>query len=331
MTFEQTRQFTIGVVIVNYRTPALVEACVASLAPMLKETNAGVVIVDNASGDGSFERLSRYGEDMAESDRILVLASPRNGGFSAGNNLGAKAISSQFALFLNSDASVKHGALKALLIAAARNPKAGLFTPQIVSSTGAPVVSRFRNHTILSEFVDGAQTGPITKLFRNAEVPIFPQDLVSVPDWVSFAAVMVRREAMDCAGPMDERFFLYYEDCDYCRRLVRCGYRIASAPDAVFMHDAGGSTKLRERSGAGARLPAYYYASRSRYFRKYYGAPGPALANLAWYAGRGIAKIRGIFGRPAPKVCQARARDIWTGWRGDDGAAVSDQASGSNS
>ncbi len=315
MAFEASRHFAIGVVIVNFRTAAMVEACVESLSPMLSEAGAGVLIVDNASSDGSFERLSKFCAAHSEGSRLKVVAAAQNDGFSAGNNIGSNSISASNIVFLNSDAIALPGALNALIAAAHQRPDAGIFTPRIVSSNGEDEVSRFRNHSLLGEFLDGAQTGPITKLFSRAETPIFPDDHVSRPDWVSFAAVMIRREALDSAGPMDEGFFLYFEDCDYCRRITAKEYDIAFAPDAVFQHDPGGSTMLTEKTSKGARLPAYYYQSRSRYFRKYYGPFGPALANVAWIAGRTIAKIRGIFGRPAPKVCDKRGRDIWIGWR----------------
>lgn len=318
MAFEASRHFAIGVVIVNFRTPALVEACIESLSPMLSAAEAGVVIVDNASTDGSFERLSKFCVAHSEASRLKVIAAAQNGGFSAGNNLGANSISASNIVFLNSDAIALPGALNALSVAAVRRPNAGIFTPRIISSSGEDEVSRFRNHSLLGEFLDGAQTGPITKLFRRAETPIFPADRKSRPDWVSFAAVMIRRQALDSAGPMDEGFFLYFEDCDYCRRITANNYDTAFAPDAVFQHDQGGSTKLTEKTSKGARLPAYYYQSRSRYYRKYYGPLGPALANIAWFAGRSIAKMRGIYGRPAPMVCEKRGRDIWIGWRRND-------------
>ena len=318
MAFEASRHFAIGVVIVNYRTPALVEACVESLAQMLAEADAGIVIVDNASMDGSYERLMAFCSAHPQASRIKVVASLQNCGFSAGNNIGVRSISAPLMVFLNSDAIALPGALAALAASARNHPKAGLYTPRITSSAGEDEVSRFRNLSPLSEFLDGAQTGPVTRLFHFAETPIFPGDLKSLPDWVSFAAVMIRREALDRVGPMDEAFFLYFEDCDYCRRVTAAGYDIAIALDAEFQHDPGGSTKLRETASSGARLPAYYYRSRSRYFRKYYGTFGPALANVAWAAGRAIARIRGVLGRPAPKVCDRRGRDNWIGWRRDE-------------
>jgi GT2 family glycosyltransferase len=306
----------LGIVIVNYRTLALTERCIASLAPMLAAADARAVVVDNNSQDGSYESLRDYCASQPESDRLRVVQAARNGGFSAGNNIGVEQLKSEYILLLNSDAVVQPGALDEIVEAAAAAPGAGIVTPRIVSSGGEEEVSRFRNHSPLSEFVDGAQTGPITTLFRVAETPIYPDDWRTLPDWVSFAAVLIRAQAIDKVGPMDEGFFLYYEDCDYCRRIRTSGFTIAFAPDAVFTHDAGGSTNLRASEKVQSRLPSYYYASRSRYFRKFYGPAGPLLANVAWLAGRGIAKARGVFGRPAPAVCAARARDIWIGWRG---------------
>ena len=305
----------LGVVIVNYRTPALTVAAIRSIAPSLRDADARVVVVDNASDDGSVEFLAKEIDALAEKDRILLVSSPENNGFSAGNNLGMQHLDADWRLFLNSDAMAAPGALLALRQFAEQHPDLGVIAPLIADRDGAPVVSRFRNHTPLSEFVDGAETGPITKLFAKSEVPIFPGVEGGQPDWVSFAAVMISRAAVDKVGPMDEGFFLYYEDCDYCRRIQAAGFEIGECDAAVFTHDEGGSTGLSEKEKSAQKLPAYYYRSRARYFRKYYGPAGLILANLGWYAGRVIAKLRGVFGRSAPAVSQGRARDIWTGWK----------------
>ena len=305
----------LGVIIVNYRTPALTERCIDALAPMLPGADAVALVVDNASQDGSFERLTTYCAENAADDRLKVIASETNGGFSAGNNIGMSALRSDYVLLLNSDAVPQPGALEELLNAADADPAAGIITPRLITSGGEEQVSRFRNHSPLSEFVDGAQSGPVTRLLKKSETPIFPDDWSTPPDWVSFAAVLLRRSAIEKTGLMDEGFFLYYEDCDYCRRVRREGFSIGYAQKAVFVHDPGGSTKLRASENALARLPSYYYASRSRYFRKYYGPLGPLLANIAWLSGRALAKLRGSFGRPAPAICAGRAHDVWIGWR----------------
>ena len=305
----------LGIVIVNFCTPALTERCLDALIPMLELADARVVIVDNASPDGSYDRLMSYCTNSSERDRLYVVASPVNGGFSAGNNIGIKALKSDYILLLNSDAIPQGNALTALLKAADRQTGVGLISPRLVTSDGAEQVSRFRNHSPLGEFIDGAQSGPVTRLFSFAETPISSDDWDTPPDWVSFAAVLLNKTAIEKVGPMDEDFFLYYEDCDYCRRLKNAGHAIGFAKNATFVHDPGGSTHLSATEKALARLPTYYYASRSRYYRKYYGWLGPLMANIAWLTGRVVAKFRGIFGRPAPAVCASRAHDIWIGWR----------------
>lgn len=304
-----------AVIIVNFRTPDLSLAAARSLAPELADVDGRIVIVDNGSGDGSFETMTHAISALPSAGRIAVVDAGRNGGFSAGNNVGFGAIEADWYLLLNSDAVAKPDALTALAAAARLDPGAAIIAPTIVNNDGDTEVSRFRQHSVAGEFLDGAQAGPLTRLFPGAEVPIFPQDKESEPDWVSFAAVLLNGDAVRTAGPMDEGFFLYYEDCDYCLRLTETGRSIAFAPDAVFAHDAGGSTKLRETSEAHGRLPAYYYRSRNRYFRKIRGPMGPFLANTAWCAGRLIAKLRGLIGRTAPAVSEGRLRDIWIGWR----------------
>ena len=310
-TAVMERSPLIGVIIVNYRTPALVARALSSLAEDFAAGRARAVVVDNASGDSSVDDLRRFVADKGLSDVVNVIASDRNGGFAAGNNIGLAALATPFVLFLNSDAVAAPGALAALE-AAATSSGGDVFAPRLVGSGGAPEVSRFRDHSPLGEFIDGAQTGPITSLLKFAETPIFPDDRSATPQWASFAAIMISRAAIDTVGPMDDGFFLYYEDADYGRRLRRAGYRIRIVDDAVFVHDPGGSTKLREKSERLERLPAYYYRSRARYYRKYYGPAGLFLANIAWSAGRLAARCRGVFGRKAPAVNEGRLSDIWT-------------------
>jgi len=111
---------------------------------------------------------------------------------------------------------------------------------------------------------------------------------------------------------MDEGYFLYFEDAEYCRRMRRAGWRIARAPEARVVHFRGGSAPVKALAARRARLPAYYYAARTRYFRQAHGRAGPLLANLGWHLGRGLAQGRRLFARPVPPAIEAEARDIWT-------------------
>jgi GT2 family glycosyltransferase len=111
---------------------------------------------------------------------------------------------------------------------------------------------------------------------------------------------------------MDEGYFLYFEDAEYCLRARRAGWGIALAPDAVAVHFRGGSGPVKALARARRRLPPYYYASRTRFFRQAYGPLGPVLANLMWGAGRLIAQMRRLTGRAVPTASASEARDIWT-------------------
>ena len=130
-------------------------------------------------------------------------------------------------------------------------------------------------------------------------------------EWASFACIVVRREVVEAIGPMDEGYFLYFEDAEYCLRARRAGWRIAWVPDAVAVHFRGGSGPVKALAAARKRMPAYYYASRTRFLYQAHGRLGLWAANAAWFAGRGIAQLRRLVGRAVPRANAAEARDIW--------------------
>lgn len=312
---EHCEENELTVILVNYRTPDLTIEAAKSILPQLIGASS-LVIVDNASGDESLDKLQSFARGWDDPHKTVVVASATNSGFSAGNNQGFKARPAKWFLLMNSDAIARPGAVAAMTEIATLNAGCGAVTPSLVDHQGILQTSRFRSHSPITELVDGAETGPVTKFFSNGDVAISTDDWETAPDWVSFAAVLISNEVIQKIGPMDESFFLYYEDCDFCRRVLSAGYKIMAAPDAVFAHEAGGTTGVQGKIDDGARLPEYYYVSRNRYYRKYYGPLGPVWANLFWYLGRMIAHLRGVAGRPAPQTPHGRWRDIWINWRG---------------
>ena len=111
---------------------------------------------------------------------------------------------------------------------------------------------------------------------------------------------------------MDEGYFLYFEDTEYCLRARRAGWTFALAPQATARHHQGGSGPVESSISQRRRLPAYYYRSRSRYFAQTYGRAGLIAANLMWYLGRAVALLRPLAGRSVPRAIESEARDIWT-------------------
>lgn len=306
----------VGIVVINFRTADLVKSCLSALGPELEANDAHVAVVDNCSGDGSAEKIAGWlttGEIWKS--RVFLIRSPSNEGFSGGNNIGVKAFDAAHYLLLNSDALVRPGALKALIDASARGKDAAIIAPRLEDEDGTPQISCFRFHSPLSEFLAAAETAPLDRLFRFAVVPVPVSDKPVACDWTSFACVLIKREAIDVAGPMDEGYFMYFEDADYCRALKRRGWRVVYEPAARVVHLRGGSSPVKSSMKAKKRPPAYYYAARTRYFRKAYGPFGLYAANLMWLAGRGVAWARSLLGKPAPVLCESQGKDQWMNWR----------------
>ncbi|MDZ7629303.1 MAG: glycosyltransferase family 2 protein [Parvularculaceae bacterium] len=306
----------VGVVVINYKSAGLIRDCVSALGPDLEALDARIAVVDNFSNDGSAEEIDRWlSEGPAWKRRIHIIRSKTNSGFSGGNNQGIAALDARFYLLINSDAIVRPGALHQLLETAAQEKDAGIIAPRLEDPDGTAQVSCFRFHSPLSEFLSAAQTGPLDALFRFAIVPVPVVETRAECQWVSFACILVRREALEAAGPMDEGYFMYFEDADYCARVRRAGFRIVYEPAARVIHLRGGSAPVKALMKAKKRPPAYYYAARTRYFRKWCGPLGPLAANLMWTAGRGVAHLRALFGKPAPVLCEHQGTDHWINWR----------------
>ena len=308
-------QAPVAVVIINFRTPDLTIGCLQSLDGELQSADARAVVVDNHSCDGSADAIESWIKTSPIADRVSLVRSPENSGFSGGNNLGVKAIDADYYLLLNSDARLRPGALSTLLKAADRFPKAGAIAPRLEDEDGTPQQSCFRFMGVASEFLMAARSSPITALLRRFEVALPVSDVAATCDWASFACILIRGAAIKDVGLMDDGYFMYFEDADYCRKLALKGWTTVYDPTARAVHLRGGSSPVKAQKLRKKRPPAYYYASRTRYFATRYGPLGPVLANLAWGAGRTIAQFRRLAGKTVPQICENEAADIWINWR----------------
>lgn len=307
------RRAAVAVSVINFRTGAMTIRCVRSVLDTRDGLDLRVCVVDNRSGDGSADEIADWIATLPpdEQERVALVRSATNSGFSGGHNQGIAAAEAAYHLLLNSDAVLRPGALRCLLAAAEADPRAGLLAPRLENEDGTPQVSCFRLPTPWSELIRGAGSGPVTRLLARHEVAL---GLDPEPDeigWVSFACVLLRREMTRTLGPMDEGYFLYSEDMDYCRRARRAGWTIRYVPEARVVHFRGGSAPVKGLQKARKRLPAYWYASRTRFFRRTHGRLGPLAANLAWHLGRVVAHLRLLAGRPVTPRVAHEPRDIW--------------------
>ncbi|MEY8840606.1 glycosyltransferase family 2 protein, partial [Cribrihabitans sp. XS_ASV171] len=217
-------------VILNFRTPEMtLAACEAALDEM--RDLGEIVIVDNASGDGSFEMLTEevQARGWTEGGLVRVLQSGRNGGFGAGMNFGMAAGLSDgskpgFYYLLNSDAKPDPGAIRALRDFLRSERKAGLVGSALRGPDGEPHRTAFRFPSIAGELESNARLGIISRLLKDSIVAVpVPQEPVRV-DWTAGASLMIRAEVIEETGGFDESFFLYFEETDLCRRAAEAGW-----------------------------------------------------------------------------------------------------------
>ncbi|WPF89311.1 glycosyltransferase family 2 protein [Cyanobacterium aponinum AL20118] len=312
---QQKNSLYLCIIIVNYRTPKLVIDCLNSLVSEISSLPPSkVIIVDNNSGDDSVDLIQDAISSSHWQDWVELLKSEVNGGFSYGNNLGIKKIDADNYLLLNSDTIIHSGAIATLLDALTKYPEGGIFSPRLEWLDGEPQISCFRNRSPINELINSAKTGIITKILNKYDVPLPLTDQVMEVEWTSFACVLIRKEVIEKIGLMDEDYFMYFDDIDYCRRTREAGWQIIHYPFARVVHLRGGSGSVKKDIATRKRPPAYLYASRSRYFAKFYGILGLWIANLLWLVGRSVSYIREIFERKPPQTCTLEARDIWLNW-----------------
>src|SRR5262249_13584969 len=152
---------------------------------------------------------------------------------------GIRSIDADAYLLLNSDTMVRPGAIASLQVELQRQLDIAIAAPRLESPDGEPQASSFHQATPFTEFLRAARTGPLDRWFSRhvtaKPIPAGPEETA----WVSFAAVMIRREAIEQVGLLDEGYFMYFEDADYCRRARLYGWRVHYCPDARVVHLQG--------------------------------------------------------------------------------------------
>lgn len=306
-------EIKLAVVIINYKTPHLIIDCLVSLLPELSVLDAKVVIVDNHSKDASIEKIKHWLGLNDSLEQVKLITSTNNTGFSGGNNIGIKAVKAENYLLLNSDTLVREGAIATLLNTANEDESAGLISPRLEWPDGIPQESCFRFHSPLSELISAANTGLITSLLHNYNVPYPVSNKLDFYDWTSFACVLIKAEVFNDVGLMDDGYFMYYEDVAFAYKVKQAGWTVLNEPSAHVVHLRGGSSPVKSQAKSRKRLPRYYYESRTRFFYQVYGHVGLLSANLCWTLGNSIAFMRLVFSSSFRSNSSASQwRDIWT-------------------
>ncbi|NCJ08587.1 glycosyltransferase [Synechococcales cyanobacterium C] len=304
------------VAIVNYRTPDLVINCLQSLAAEVSELGAQVVVADNDSGDGSVTQIQDAIATTSWQSWATVLPLERNGGFAYGNNhiiqpALASAKPPDYVLLLNPDTQIYPGALQTLLDFMSAHPEVGIAGSRLEGQDGTPQHSAFRFPSFWSELDRALALGAITQLLsRWVIAPAIPTT-TTLTDWVSGACMIIRRAVFETVGLMDEHYFLYFEEVDFCRRAQHQGWSCGYIPQSRVIHFVGQSSGVNNPQRPRQPLPQYWFDSRLRYFLKHHGWLYTVFTDAASVTGLGLWKIRAWLQRKPDHSPHNLLQDQW--------------------
>lgn len=259
----------LSVIIVNYNTAALTKSCIESLLAQKFQGSLEIIVVDNASRDESVALLRSDFPD------ITVVAHTSNVGLAAGVNAGLQRATGTYMLILNPDIIVLPGALQELVRYLDTHPTVGIVGGQLLSPNGKIQASCYRFYhpmTILYRRTLLGKTAVGKQEINRFLMKDFDRQHVRAVDWLMGACLAVRARAVQRVGGMDERFFLYFEDVDWCRRFWEAGWHVVYMPMAKFSH-------YHQRSSEGGgilgiitnRATRAHIISAIKYFHKYRG------------------------------------------------------------
>lgn len=234
-----TMQPELTVIIVSWNVAALLEACLNSLLAVADVGNIRIIVVDNASIDGTAEMVrERF-------PQVELVSNNVNLGFTKANNQALALNASPYVLLLNPDTLVRPGALRQMLDFMRANPNVGLVGPRLVYGDGQSQPSMRRFPTLpmaMAESTPWEWHFPNNRLARVYRMLDEPADAARDVDWVTGACMLIRYEVVGQVGMLDERFFMYSEELDWCRRIAAAGWRIVYLPSAVVVHLEGQSS-----------------------------------------------------------------------------------------
>ena len=277
----------LAVVIVNYGAADFI---IAHLNKTLKEVEAfsaaRIYIADNRSPGGDFDVLNDHVAAHALQERVTIIDTGGNLGFAGGNNAAFAAFGDfqpDLIFMMNPDAWPEPGTFAQLAQTLKTHPDAAIAAPRIIDEHGVTAISYFKFPSIIDQYISETELGFLHRLTSWTLLDLEAAQKPIETDWVSGAAFMLRASAAT-APPMDDGYFLYFEETDMMRTLTRNGHRILIEPAARVVH-IGGLTTGAGKDPRDKRLPVHWYNSWRRYFVKQYGHIGALLAALLKIAG----------------------------------------------
>lgn len=253
----------ISIIIVNWNTRDLLEQCLHSIQKNITTLSIETIVVDNASSDGSREMvLSLFPE-------TIIIINQENLGFATANNIGIKCANGKYLCLINSDIIVMSNCLQSLFLYMENNPQVGIAGPQIQNPDGSLQPSARRFPTLPTAIYSAIALDtlfPKSNVFSCDFMKFWDHNTIRSVDILSGCFWFVRKSAIDQVGLLDERFFFYTEDVDWCKRFNENGWDIVLYPNAKAIHFGGASS-----SSEPLRCFVNMMEARCRYWRKHHG------------------------------------------------------------
>ncbi|MEZ4643915.1 MAG: glycosyltransferase family 2 protein [Chloroflexota bacterium] len=295
----------LSIIIVNWNVCDLLRACLHAVERGRGALDVEVIVVDSASGDGSVAMLQR------EFPWVRLIACAENVGFPKGNNLGLAAANGRFLYLLNPDTEIVGDALAVMVQYMVQHPDVGVLGAQLLYPDGRIQSSRRRFPTLATGIFESTWLQPLApaRLLRQYYAQDLRDDEVADVDWVMGASMMTRREVLEQVGGMDEAYFMYSEELDWCRRIRDAGWRVVYLPTAQVVHYEG---KSSEQAVTARHIN--FNRAKLRYFRKYHGRFPTLILRLILLSNYGwqlvVEFMKGVLGHKRPLRWQ-RVRAYW--------------------
>lgn len=273
-TFPVVVAMDISIIIVNWNTRDLLRNCLQSVEATVRDLAYEIIVVDNASTDGSAAML---GEQFPQ---VRLIANAENRGFGAANNQAMRLMAGRYALLLNSDTVLTEGAVRELYAFLEARPEAAIACGQLLNADG----SRQNSIAAFPSLVTLLTNAPLLEYLFPKRFPSKRHTYlgpIEVDSGIG-ACLMVRKRAIDSVGMFDERYFFFFEETDWARQMRAAGWKVFHVPSALIYHLQGQSI------GGSIRSRIEFYRSRYQYFRKWESPPVYLLARAVIFLRLGV-------------------------------------------
>ena len=292
------------IVVVNYRAGAMLVEAIAAVVAAPPDCTWRLVMVDNSPGCGTAELV------RARFPAVAVISNAENVGFARACNQVLRGCRSEYLLLLNPDTAVRCGALAALRAVLAAHPRVAAVGPQLVYPDGRYQHAAFKQPGLAQAFFGFFDRLVPLDSERNGRYPLPVDDRPRLVEHLLGACLLLRRAALDDVGLLDERYFIYFEETDWCARARQRGWALLQVPVAVVMHHGGGTTRPVAEA-----MSLQFHRSQALFYRKQYGWPGYlalkliALGGVGWRLARSV--LATLRRRIPPSLLVERTRGYW--------------------